>query len=204
MVTKDFMLEQLNEAYRKIIEKMGNWLESAIVMLPNLLMAILVILIFYFLSRLITRILDKSLRRFSRNEAVNKLIISVFSIGIIISGIFIALGILNLDKTVTSLLAGVGIAGLAIGLAFKDAASNFLAGIYLALKSPINVGDIIEYEEYYGTVVKIGLRATTINTMQGQDVVLPNHLIIENTFTHYTINGIRRIDLPVGISYGDD
>ena len=122
----------------------------------------------------------------------------------VIVGLFVALGILNLDKTVTSLLAGVGIIGLALGFAFQDAAANFISGIYLAIKSPINVGDIIEVNESFGKVKKIGLRATTILSFQGQDVVVPNRKIFEDSYTHFTINGEQRIDLGVGVSYGDD
>ena len=122
----------------------------------------------------------------------------------VLLGIFIALDVLNLDKTVTSLLAGIGIVGLALGFAFKDAASNFLSGIYMAIKSPINPGDLISYEDIYGRVKEIGLRATTITSLQGQDIIVPNRLLVENIYTHYTINRSRRIDLKIGISYGDD
>ncbi len=72
------------------------------------------------------------------------------------------------------------------------------------MKSPVNEGDIIEYEDYYGVVKNIDLRATTITSMQGQDVVIPNRLIVEQTYVHYTSNKTRRIDLSIGISYGDD
>lgn len=89
------------------------------------------------------------------------------------AGLFVALGIMDLDKTVTSLLAGVGIAGLAIGFAFKDAIANFLSGIYIAVKSTVNIGDIIEFGDHYGTVNSIGLRALKIKTFQGQEVGSP-------------------------------
>jgi small-conductance mechanosensitive channel len=93
---------------------------------------------------------------------------------------------------------------LALGFAFKDIAANFIAGIYLVIKSPINVGDIIDYQGEMGAVKEIGLRSSTINTFQGQDVIIPNRLIMQEKYTHYSINGERRIDLDVGISYGDD
>jgi small conductance mechanosensitive channel len=68
---------------------------------------------------------------------------------------------------------------LALGFAFKDIAANFIAGIYLAIKSPINVGDIIDYQGEMGAVKEIGLRSSTINTFQGQDVIIPNRLIMQ-------------------------
>jgi small conductance mechanosensitive channel len=194
----------IEEVIAKIMGKFENWIDTFILMLPNFFIAVIVLLLFYFVARLLTRGLDKTLDRFSSNIAVNRLISSIFHFVIVIIGLFVALGILNLDKTVTSLLAGVGIAGLAIGLAFKDVAANFLAGIYMAIKSPVNVGDLIEYEEHYGRISKIGLRATVLTTLQGQDVVIPNRYLMENPYVHYTINKIRRIDLNVGISYGDN
>ena len=198
------MIKDIGEAYKLLISKLEEWLDTGIRMLPNFVIAVIAVILFILIGNLIRRIISNTLERFSKNVAVNKLIESLIRIVFFVIGIFIALGIMNLDKTVTSLLAGVGIIGLALGFAFQDAASNFISGIYLAIKSPINVGDIIEVNDKFGTVKKIGLRATTILSYQGQDIVVPNRLIFEDSYTHYTINGEQRIDLEVGISYGDD
>ena len=198
------MLNQVENSYETIIGKLRDWVADLILMIPNLITATIVFLVFYITARILRKVIWRTLGTISKNVAVNKILASIVSLGVLIAGLFISLGILNLDKTVTSLLAGLGIVGLALGFAFKETASNFISGFYMALKSPINVGDLIEYESTYGKVKDIGLRATTLTTMQGQDVVVPNRFFIENPFKHYTINGIRRIDLEVGISYGDD
>ncbi len=198
------MLEAIHNAFEKTYSKLSGWISHAIEMLPNIVVAALLFFLFIILARLIDRFLRKTLSRFLKNEAVNSLIASISSTAMVILGIFIGLDILNLDKTVTSLLAGIGIVGLALGFAFKDAASNFISGIYMAIKSPINPGDLIAYENVYGTVKEIGLRATTITSLQGQDIVVPNRLIIENIYTHYTANRSRRVELAIGVSYGDD
>lgn len=187
-----------------IAGKISSWGDSAINMLPNFVVAVIALLLFYFLARLVVSILSKTLFRFSHNVAVNKLIASLTRITIMTVGLFVALGILDLDKTVTSLLAGVGIMGLAIGFAFKDAIANFISGIYITLKSTVNVGDIIEFGGHFGTVKSIGLRAIKIVTFQGQEVVIPNRLIFEDVYKHFTIYKERRIDLNVGISYGEN
>lgn len=197
-------MESFNNAYNIFTEKLGNWVDSFIMLLPNFVVAVIVLLIFYLISRLLETFLAKTVFRFSRNIAVNRLIASLTRIFIVTAGLFVALGILELDKTVTSLLAGVGILGLAVGFAFKDAIANFLAGIYITLKSTVNVGNIIEFGDHYGTVQEIGLRAIKMRTFQGQEVVIPNRLIFEDIYTHYTVYGERRIDLNVGISYGED
>ncbi len=198
------MLNNISDAYKLLIDKLEGWLNTAISMLPNFVIALGALLLIVFLGKLLRKVLRKTLWKISGNIAVNRLIESLVKIIFFIAGIFVALGIMNLDKTVTSLLAGVGIIGLALGFAFQDAASNFISGIYLAIRSPINVGDIIEVNDKFGTVKKIGLRATTILSFQGQDIVVPNRLIFEDSYTHYTINGEQRIDLEVGVSYGDD
>ncbi len=198
------MLAAINKAFEKTYNKLSDWLSHAIVMLPNFVVAVLMLLAFILIARVLDRFLKHTLAKFSKNEAVNSLVTSIVSTLTVLIGIFIALSILNLDKTVTSLLAGIGIVGLALGFAFKDAASNFISGIYMAIKSPINPGDLISYDNIYGLVKEIGLRATTITSLQGQDVIVPNRLIIENIYTHFTANRSRRIDLEVGVSYGDD
>ena len=72
-------------------------------------------------------------------------------------GCFIALDVLELEKTVTSLLAGVGVIGLALGFAFQDTAANFVSGIFLAVRSPIDSGDIVQVGDIMGVVQKINL-----------------------------------------------
>lgn len=197
-------MDSVDNAYELVLEKVGVWVDTFITMLPNFVVAVLVIFLFYIISKLLVAFLSKTIFRLSSNVAVNKLIASLTRITVMTAGLFVALGILELDKTVTSLLAGVGIMGLAIGFAFKDAIANFLSGIYITLKSTVNVGNIIQFGDYFGTVESIGLRAIKMKTFQGQEVVIPNRLIFEDVYVHYTIYGERRIDLVVGISYGED
>lgn len=198
------MFDQIQDASKIVIDKLNSWAEGAIGMLPNFVIAILVLIIFIIIAKIIGNILEKTAKRFIQNESVFQLIQSLTSFIVVLIGIFVALGVLNLDKTVTSLLAGIGVVGLALGFAFQNTAANFISGIIMAIRSPINIGDIIEYEDNFGTVTRIGLRATTLRVPQGQDVIIPNRLIFENIYKHYTIRNERRIDLQVGISYGEN
>lgn len=202
--TSGFEDFDIADASGMAIDKMYGWLEGLIEMLPNIIISVLIMIIFFLISKLIRRLLSRLLDRFSRNKSVNKLVLALTSFAIMLVGMFIALGVLKLDKAVTSLLAGIGVVGLALGFAFQDAASNLIAGVIMAVKSPINIGDIIETNDIFGTVTRIGLRSTGIYVPQGQSVEIPNRLIFEKPFTHYTINNDRRIDLECGISYGDD
>jgi len=190
--------------YQTVSDKLETWLSSAIEMLPNLGLALLVLILFYVLGRFIRRFIRTVLEKATTNKTVIDLAETVMSVIIVGIGVFFALSILNLDGTVTSLLAGAGIIGLALGFAFQDIAANFISGLLLSIRHPFGIGDIIESNDYFGTVKKLNLRNTIVKTPQGQIVYIPNKVVYENPFTNYTKNQERRIDLECGVSYGDD
>ena len=105
----------VEKAYKLITNKLETWVEQMIEMLPNLALAILVVVLFYLLARLVKRLGLKLFSKFSSNISLNHLVANIFYITVITIGTFVALDILKLEKTVTSLLAGVGVVGLALG-----------------------------------------------------------------------------------------
>jgi small conductance mechanosensitive channel len=111
---------------------------------------------------------------------------------------------LGLDKTLTSLLAGAGIIGLALGLAFQDMGANLLSGIYMSIERPFRTGHLIKSNDYFGMVERISLRQTEILTPEGQLVLIPNKKIFENPIVNFSTFGRRRVDIPIGVSYSED
>ncbi len=194
----------VNKAYDLLTGKLEEWLATAIKMLPNLVVAIIVLLAFIFLAKLAKKLLTKLFERFTDNRSLQGLLGSIIHLSIIAIGTFIALSILNLDGAVTSLLAGAGVIGLALGFAFQDIASNFIAGTMMGLRKPFNVGDLVETNDYFGKVLHIQLRTTLIETMQGQRILIPNAEVFKNPIINYTSKGQRRIDIEVGVTYGQD
>jgi len=192
------------DIYNTLVDKLISWLETTIAMLPNLVVALLVLIIFFVIGRLVRKAVAKMLRRVTSNKSIINLLETIVGVSVIGIGIFIALSILNLDGAVTSLLAGAGIIGLALGFAFQDIASNFISGIILSIRHPFGIGDIIETNGFYGTVKKMNLRNTILQTPQGQIVYIPNKNVFENPLQNYTSSGGRRIDLSCGVSYADD
>ncbi|WKN44359.1 mechanosensitive ion channel family protein [Tunicatimonas pelagia] len=180
------------------------WVKSFVSNLPNLVLAVLIVVLFILLAKVVKSTMAKILGRVSANEAVNNLLVTLVNVAIIVAGIFIALGVLGQKDTVATLLAGVGIIGLALGFAFQDIAANFISGILIAVRQPFKIGDTIESADYFGKVSDINLRTTTITTFQGLDVLIPNKNIFENPVVNYTRTKDRRVDLSVGVSYGDD
>lgn len=198
------MKETINDALSKLYGKLTGWVEHFILMLPNLLIAVLIFVIFNIIGRLVSKALNRPMHRLVHSKALVDLLLNIIFIAFITFGTFVALSILQLDKAVTSLLAGAGILGLALGFAFQDIAANFVSGVLLALRKPVQIGDVIESNGHFGTIININLRSTIIRTMQGQQVHIPNKDIYNKPIVNYSEEGKRRIDLKCGISYGDD
>ncbi len=192
------------KAWTLVTGKIESWLEMLTSMLPNMVVAVLALLFFYILARVIRKIVSRVFGRFSDSEALNSVVSTTVYVLVIIIGLMAALNVLKLQQTVSSLLAGAGIIGLALGFAFQDIAANFMSGILIAYRKPILVGDIIETNGYMGKVEKINLRVTILRTFQGLHVIIPNKEVFQQPLTNYTKTNERRIDLEVGVSYADD
>ena len=197
------MLE-INKAFSLLYNKLELWVRQLILMLPNLVIALLVLVITFVAARLIQKTTEKVLPRFSHSVALNNLVSSLAYTASLLIGFFFVLSILRLDKTVTSLLAGVGIIGLALGFAFQDIAANFISGVIIAVRKPFGVGDVVESNDSFGTIERINLRTIDIRRVTGELVKVPNRKVFENVMIIYTHYGIRRVDIKVGISYGED
>jgi small conductance mechanosensitive channel len=104
----------------------------------------------------------------------------------------------------TSLLAVVGAAGLAVGLAMKDSLSNIAAGVMLIVLRPFRTGDIVEIAGITGVVEQVRLFQTVLRTFQNHEITLPNGQITSEPIINFTARDTRRIDIAVGVDYGDD
>lgn len=163
--------------------------------------------LFFVLFFIMARLAKKWIRRLfdhTKNDVIKNLSAGLVYYCVLGLGMFIILEILHLKTAVTSLLAGVGIVGIALGFAFQDIAANFLSGIILAYRKPFNVQDIVQMSEYTGTVMQINIRDTVLKTFQGQEVIIPNRSVIQNPITNYTSLAERRIDLRFRASYDED
>lgn len=194
----------INKAYQIIVNKLLLWLKELIRLLPNIALATLVLVLGFFIAKWLKKLTGKIFTRFIHNETLNNLFSSLVYIFVLGVTIFVALSILNLDKAVTSILAGAGIIGLALAFAFQDIASNFMSGIFLSIRRPLHTGDIVKIKDYMGKITQINLRDTVLRTFQGQMVIIPNKDVLQNPIENYSLLGKRRMDLTVGVSYGKD
>jgi small-conductance mechanosensitive channel len=194
----------IERAWNLLAGKVMGWMRDFVLLLPNLAVAVAVLAGFWLLARLGRNLLHRVLRRVSHSEQVNRVLGQAVFLVLVATGLFIALGILGLQKTVASLLAGAGIIGLALGFAFQDIAANFMAGIYLSIEHPFRAGHLIASKDIQGIVKRVHLRWTEIRTPQGQIILVPNKQVFENPITNFSATGQRRVDLKAGVSYGDD
>lgn len=193
----------LSGVFNDLIDKLEGWLAALILLLPNFVAAVLVVIAAALLARVARRAVGGVLRHTGTTPTVAHLLATISYVGVLAVGLFVALGILGLDTAVTSLLAGVGIIGLALGFAFQDLASNFIAGVLLSIRRPFVEGNLIEHDGHFGMVTEINLRSTRLRTLQGQVVIIPNAEVFTNAVTNFS-TGERRVDLQCGVAYGDD
>lgn len=172
--------------------------------LPDILLAIVAVAVSVLIARVVSSYVRKHSSKVIRSRSLIGLYSAITKIVIIFIGSIIALRILNLDSAVASVLAGAGIVGLALGFAFQDAASNFIAGIFLSVQDQIEVGDVIELQDKFGVVRNITLRLTEIQTPDGKYIYVPNSQMLSEIVTDYSRLGRTRVDLDVGVSYAED
>jgi small conductance mechanosensitive channel len=198
------MTSELTDSFHMMWNKLDRWGNHLIMMLPNILIALLILVITVLVARLARQLVTKFLTRFSHSIALNNLITSLVYIIALVMGLFFALGVLGLDKTVTSMLAGVGIIGLALGFAFQDLAANFISGVIIAIRKPFNVGDDIESNGHTGTIEALNLRTVDIRKFTGELVIIPNKKVFEEPLINYSHYGISRIELSIRVGFDCD
>ncbi len=175
-----------------------------IVLLPNLVLALVVFAVFFFVARAIKRIV-RNLTRDRRNARNLGLVLGRLAQGAtILTGLFISLSIVIPSLKAGDLVQLLGISGVAIGFAFRDILQNFLSGILILLTEPFEIDDQIVFKNFEGTVESIQTRATTIRTYDGRRIVIPNSELFTNSVTVNTAFEHRRLQYDIGIGYGDD
>ncbi len=198
------MTEQFEISFNNMMERLVEWLNTIIVNLPNMIIAILVFGVTFWLAGVTKKLVFRYLTNVFQQKSIRALVANMVALIITASGFLLALGVLNLDTLLKSLLAGAGVAGLAIGLALQGTLSNTFSGISLALKSSFNVGDFVETSNFSGTVEDIALNYTKIRTIDNNTVIIPNKQILENPIKNFSLTKQIRVIIDCGIDYTAD
>tara|TARA_R110000772_G_scaffold47928_10_gene109363 strand:+ start:809 stop:1642 length:834 start_codon:yes stop_codon:yes gene_type:complete len=168
----------------------------------RVVVALAIFIIGRMLARLIVDILKKPMSKSGMDEMLinfmGTLIYSILLIAVVLAAVD------QLGINITSLLAIVGAAGLAVGLAMKDSLSNFAAGVMIIIFRPFKIGDFINAGGQAGVVDEIGLFCTLMHTGDNQRIIMPNSGVLGGTIINVNALGTRRIDLVIGIGYDDN
>lgn len=194
----------INDSIEGIWDKLGEWLDSLILGLPNFLLALLVFFLFVLGAKYLGQILNRVLRFKVKQDSIREITIKIVKVLIIAIGFFVALGLLNLDKVLTSVLAGAGVVGLAIGLALQGTLNNTFSGILLSFLPELQIGDWIENNGYAGRVVEINLRSIVIREADNNYVVIPNSQVIDAPFKNFSRTSRSRVMVNCGIAYNSN
>ena len=194
----------VEESVGNLWEKLDGWLDAIILKLPNFVMAILVLLLFYFLARGIRKLLKKTLLKKIGQVSIQEIIAKVVFVVVLLIGFFIALGVLDLDKVLTSILAGAGVVGLAIGLALQGTLSKTFGGLILSFMPQLKINDFITADGISGFVTEISLRNIILRKPDNNVVIIPNSKFIDGSFTNYSLNKRARIFVNCGVGYESD
>src|SRR5210317_1297030 len=168
----------------------------------NLLIALA---IFYF-GKLFISLAVRGLQNVMRRQEVDKtletFVANLVRMVLLVVVVIAAIGQLGIETT--SFIAIFGAAGLAVGLALQGSLSNFAAGVLIVLFRPYEVGDFIEGAGISGSVEQVQILTTVLKTGDNKQVIVPNSQIMNSIITNYSANDTRRVDLVIGVSYGDD
>lgn len=175
-------------------------LSQLVAFIPNLIAALLLMFAFWLLYRLtrvpVRRLLD---RAGFHEKLVDMVVDNIYRTTIFIFGLVMAADQIGIN--VGAALAGIGVAGVALGFAAQDSLANTIAGFIVFWDKPFEVGDWVTVSDQYGRVSDITMRSTRIRTNNNTYVVIPNRSIIDAVLVNHSKHGETRIDVPVGIAY---
>ncbi|MAG75812.1 MAG: mechanosensitive ion channel protein [Colwelliaceae bacterium] len=168
----------------------------------KLLLAIIVWIIGAWIIRRIVNLVDLAMTKKKVEVTLHQFLLSF--INILFKAILIIIFASMIGVETASLIAMLGAAGLAVGLALQGSLANFAGGILILFFKPFKAGDVIDAQGYVGTVQEIQIFNTILRTLDNQRVIIPNGLLSNGCVKNLFIEKTRRVDMTFGISYGDD
>ena len=168
---------------------------------PLLLVAATIVLLAAWLGRVLSR-RGHWLRLRSHNPYMDGLVRGIVQTLVLLAGVLLALDLLGATSLVGAVLGSAGVVGLVLGFAFKDIAENYISGILLSLRRPFSPGDHVVIDTREGKVVALDSRATTLMTLDGSQLRLPNALVFKSVVLNYSVNPKRRFEFSMILDAG--
>ena len=178
-------------------------MEAAVAELAgNLIVAGITFLAFYLVARALDWVVPRVLTKLGVNETTRSFVSTVTRLVLLTIGTVAALAEMGINTP--ALITSLGVAGLTIGFAARDALSNVVSGFFIFWDRPFVLGDLIDFDGGHGRVNKISLRATRVVTPDGRMISIPNSVVLNGPVTSYTNFPHLRIDVPVSVGVGED
>ncbi|NVK53780.1 MAG: mechanosensitive ion channel family protein [Flavobacteriaceae bacterium] len=188
----------------KILEKLNSWKDSFIENIPNIIIALVVLVASYFASRIINSLISKAIGNKIKQESVKNLVSRITSACIFLFGLYIAMTVLHFNDTLKAIVSAAGVSGIVVGLALQGTLSNTVSGVVLSFRKNLNIGNWVETNGFAGEVIDINLNYFVIKEADNNIVVIPNKTILESPFKNYSLTTKMRISLECGVEYGAD
>ena len=186
-----------------LTDKLHGWVNGAIQLLPNLVVAIIVFGLFYIAARIARNIIANKIIN-EDNPSLSVVLGGLVKWVLLIAGFLFSATIVVPSLNIGSLVSSLGIGSVAIGFAFKDILQNWLAGMLILLKQPFKIGDVIAVGSLEGVVEAIETRSTMIKKFNAERILIPNSQIYTSAIVVKTAYAVRRFEYEVGIGYSDD
>ncbi|WP_192901702.1 mechanosensitive ion channel family protein [Psychroflexus aestuariivivens] len=203
-IKDEHMVDQAKNAWTNLTDKLYDWVDSLIMNLPNFIIAVLVFILFLIIAKYSSRIVNKLFQKSSAQDSIRTISVKVYKAVIILLGMFLSLGILNLNTVLTSILGAAGVVGLAVGFALQGTLHNTFAGVIISFIPKLQIGDWIETNDFSGFVIDINLRSVIIQTADQNLVVIPNSKIVDAPFKNFSRTPRGRVFLECGVGYESD
>ena len=188
----------------ELLLAVDEYLHQILKMLPKLALSIIVFMFFVISSKKVIRFFLKKISKIANDKFLYDIIFRLLKWTYVICGFVIALNIMGLGSFAGGIATGAGLSAVVIGFAFKNIGENFVSGIILAFQKPFDVGDFIETSDYSGNITTVGLRTTNIKTADGNDIFIPNSMILNNPLINFSMDTVRRFDFTLQLDFGID
>lgn len=169
---------------------------------PKLIGGILVLVIGLWIAKLVTKGVGKSLEKSKIDQSLVPFVRALTNIALKALVLITVMGMIGIEMT--SFIAIIAAAGLAVGMALSGTLQNFAGGVIILILKPFKLGDFIEAQGFLGTVKEISVFATMLNTPDKKLVIIPNGPLSTGALINYSAEELRRVDWTFGIAYGDD
>lgn len=198
------IIDKAEKSWFDLSTKIIDWVDSILLNLPNFIIAIIIVILFVIFAKYASKLVDRIFRKSNAQDSIRTVSVKIFRVIIISLGIFLALGILNLDSVLTTILGAAGVVGLAVGFALQGTLHNTFAGVIISFIPKLQIGDWIETNSFSGFVVDINLRSVIIQTADFNYVVIPNSKIVDAPFKNFSRTPRGRVMLSCGVGYESD